>query len=46
MTIVQQEAVVPPFAVKPNRKLIVVAATVLAGFLAIFIALIRIAVRR
>lgn len=37
---------IPANAEKPNRKLIAVAATVLAGFLGLFIALIRIAIQR
>lgn len=40
------KAVVPANAEKPNRKLIAVAATVLAGFLSLFIALIRIAIKK
>lgn len=42
---VVQPAVTPITPIKPNRKLIAVAGTVLAGFLALFIALIRIAIR-
>ena len=38
-------AYIPADAEKPNRKLIAVAATVLAGFLGLFVALIRIAIR-
>lgn len=38
------QAQIPATAEKPNRKLIAVAATVLAGFLGLFIALIRIAI--
>lgn len=38
------QAIAPNTAEKPNRKLIAVAATVLAGFLGLFIALIRIAI--
>ena len=37
---------VPAQAEKPNRTLIAVAATVLAGFLGLFVALIRIAIRK
>ncbi|EAR07907.1 Wzz/FepE/Etk N-terminal domain-containing protein [Reinekea blandensis] len=37
---------IPANAEKPNRKLIAVAATVLAGFFGLFTALIRIAIRR
>lgn len=40
------EPTVPAEPIKPNRKLIVVAATVLAGFAGLFIALIRIAIRK
>jgi len=41
-----QPAILPTQPIKPNRKLIVVAGTVLAGFLGLFIALIRLAVRK
>lgn len=40
------EALIPATAEKPNRKLIAIAATVLAGFFALFIALIRLAIRK
>ncbi|WP_196157752.1 Wzz/FepE/Etk N-terminal domain-containing protein [Reinekea sp. G2M2-21] len=38
-------AYIPADAEKPNRKLIAIAATVLAGFLGLFVALIRVAIR-
>ncbi|MFQ3292601.1 LPS O-antigen chain length determinant protein WzzB [Reinekea sp.] len=40
------KALVPASAEKPNRKLIAIASTVLAGFFAIFIALIRLAIKK
>ncbi|MDN3649330.1 Wzz/FepE/Etk N-terminal domain-containing protein [Reinekea marina] len=40
------QALVPATAEKPNRKLIAIAATVLAGFFGLFIALIRLAIRK
>lgn len=39
-------AITPSTPVKPNRKLIVVAGAVLAGFFGLFVALIRLAVRK
>ncbi|MBU2863012.1 hypothetical protein KO489_04060 [Reinekea forsetii] len=40
------KALTPASAEKPNRKLIAIAATVLAGFFALFIALIRLAIKK
>ena len=40
-----QPAEVPANPIKPNKKLIAIAGTVLAGFLSLFLALIRIAIR-
>ena len=37
--------VMPQYPIKPNKKLIAVAGTVFAGFLALFLAIIRIAIR-
>jgi LPS O-antigen subunit length determinant protein (WzzB/FepE family) len=41
---VTQPAEIPVNPIKPNKKLIVLASTVLAGFLALFLALIRVAI--
>jgi LPS O-antigen subunit length determinant protein (WzzB/FepE family) len=46
MATIIQPAIRPTEPIKPNRKLIAVAGTVLAGFLAMFFALIRIMVKK
>ena len=42
---VTQPAEIPANPIKPNKKLIAIAGTVLAGFLGLFLALIRIAIK-